>query len=252
MSLRTREDFNLSLESFSGPLDLLIYLINKNKVDIYDIPIVKITDQYLEYLSTVQEDILDAMSEFLIMASTLISIKTRMLLPRHNEEEEDPRLELAQQIVEYQRFQNIAKAMSELEKKGFKSLVRNESLPEEVQKFKYKPNIYEIFNNVDEILLRDTFTQLIKQAFDRIDQQRVGFGSIDEEVYTIEEQMLVIKAYFKNGRKLCFSKVIFKMKSKLEIIVTFLALLELVKLGEYRITQSDIYEDINISVVENG
>ena len=130
---------DVKLNVFEGPLDLLLHLIEKNKVNIYDIPIVTITEQYLDYVNHMEEEDLDVMSEFLVMAATLIRIKSKMLLPKvteEDEEEEDPREELVRRLLEYKMYKYAASELKDLELDGAKAFYKKESIPAEVKNFK--------------------------------------------------------------------------------------------------------------------
>ena len=135
----------VKLQAFEGPLDLLLHLIEKNKVDIYDIPIVEITDQYLETIRQMEEEDMNVMSEFLVMAATLLDIKCRMLLPREKDEEgqeEDPRSELVEKLLEYKAYRYMALELKDMEVDAQKAFYREPSLPPEVKNYR-QPVDYE-------------------------------------------------------------------------------------------------------------
>ena len=131
-------EISYKLESFEGPLDLLLHLIEKNKVNIYDIPIAMITDQYLEYVKHMEEESLDVVSEFLVMAATLLDIKARMLLPKEvNEEgeEEDPRAELVARLLEYKTYKYMSLELKDMELDAEKIFYKSPTIPKEVEKY---------------------------------------------------------------------------------------------------------------------
>ncbi|MBQ6835061.1 MAG: segregation/condensation protein A, partial [Lachnospiraceae bacterium] len=131
-------EISYKLESFEGPLDLLLHLIEKNKVNIYDIPIAMITDQYLEYVKHMEEESLDVVSEFLVMAATLLDIKARMLLPKEvNEEgeEEDPRAELVERLLEYKTYKYMSLELKDMELDAEKIFYKSPTIPKEVEKY---------------------------------------------------------------------------------------------------------------------
>ena len=131
-------ELSYKLEKFEGPLDLLLHLIEKNKINIYDIPIAKITDQYLEYVSRMEEESLDVVSEFLVMAATLLDIKARMLLPREvseEGEEEDPRAELVERLLEYKTYKYMSLELKDMEVDADKVFYKAPTIPREVEKY---------------------------------------------------------------------------------------------------------------------
>lgn len=239
-----KTDLELNLEAFQGPLDLLLHLIEKNKVDIYDIPIVTITDQYIAYLERMQEHRLEVMSEFLVMAATLIAIKTRMLVPKHFEEEEDPRSELVQQLLEYRYFQQVAEGMAELEKHGYRALVKEQTLPEEVRKFEYKPDPEELFSGVELNALYATFLDLLQRMEDRIDVERSRFKEVHEDQWTITDRMEFLRDFLSVTGRGTFREVMERAQSKLQLVVTFLAMLEMMKIGEILVSQEETFGEI--------
>ena len=143
---------DVKLNVFEGPLDLLLHLIEKNKVNIYDIPIVSITEQYLDYVNNMEEEDLDIMSEFLVMAATLIKIKSKMLLPKDEEEEEDeddPREELVRRLLEYKMYKYAASELKDLELEGNKMLFKKATIPAEVKNVKQDVDPYELISKAD-------------------------------------------------------------------------------------------------------
>lgn len=236
-----KNSFEITFEDFKGPLDLLLHLLEKNKVDIYDIPIIEITKQYIDYIEKV-ENKLTVASEFLVMASTLISIKTRMLLPKHDEDEEDPRTELVQQLLEYRCFKEIGEKLGQFQGEGQKAIIKNATIPEEVKKFEYKPNVDDLFKNVDIHELEKIFTEVLRRAKDRIDTLRHDFNSVKEDKWTVEEMILNLRKEIDGTKKRRLSEILNKCKSKLHIVVAFLALLEMIKFGEVKIVSIDCDE----------
>ena len=200
----------LKLQVFEGPMDLLMHLIEKNKIDIYDIPIVTITDQYLEYVRQMEHSDMNVTSEFLVMAATLLDIKSRMLLPREENEEgeeEDPRDELVKRLLEYKMYKFMSEELRE------KSRVR-------------------------------------KRRKSRVDPIRSGFGKIHREVISVSDKTLYIRAYLKSHPHADFREMLEREDSKEEIIVTFLVILELMKHQKIRITQEEAFGKILIDLVD--
>ncbi len=242
-----KNNLEINLNDFTGSLDLLLHLIEKNKVDIYDIPIVEITDQYIEFIEKT-EDKLNIASEFIVTAATLISIKTRMLLPKH-EDEEDPRTELVNQLLEYKYYKMISERLHELEKEGNKVIIKGTNLPDEVIQYEYKPNVDELFSGTNTEELCNIFEKLLKNFNDRIDTIRSGFDRVIDDKWTISDRIDYLRKFCKEKIKFSFSELMKEATSRLQIVVTFLAILELTKLGELGISQDKFNTDINIEVI---
>ena len=198
-------ELTVKLQVFEGPLDLLLHLLDKNKVNIYDIPIVEITNQYMEYIREMKRQDLNVMSEFLVMAATLIDIKSKMLLPAketEEEEAEDPRAELVEQLLEYKMYKCIS---------------------------------YE---------LKDR--QMDAEQEDKIDPVRSKFGKIEKEEVSLSDKMVYLEQYAMTHPHFSFRSLLEAQCGKMEIIVTFLAVLELMKMGKITIYQDKIFDDIRI------
>ncbi|MFA6078689.1 MAG: segregation/condensation protein A [Candidatus Omnitrophota bacterium] len=231
--------YKVKLDVFEGPLDLLLYLIKKEEVDIYDIPISKITDQYLEYLELMQLLDLNIAGEFLVMAATLMHIKSRMLLPPDQveleQDEEDPRAELVARLLEYKKFKEAATELSQMEATQKHFFARVGLSKEEESKFKgdefFEASLFDLitaFTKVLKEIPRDIFHEVIKDEF-----------TVSEKIHDILH-MLVEKP------TLFFLDLFKAAKHKIEIITIFLALLELIRLKEVIIRQSAAFEDIEI------
>ena len=168
------------LEKFEGPLDLLLHLIDKNKVDIYDIPIVEITRQYLDYVSHMEREDLNVVSDFLVMAATLLDIKSRMLLPAEvNEEgeEEDPRAELVARLLEYKRYKLMAQELLDMEEDAQGVLFKQPSIPKEVAKYEPPVNLDELLDGLTLAKLKRIFESVMKRQQDKVDPTRRHPGS---------------------------------------------------------------------------
>lgn len=239
----------VKLQAFEGPLDLLLHLIDKNKVNIYDIPIVEITNQYLEYIREMQRHDLNVMSEFLVMAATLIDIKSRMLLPAEvNEdgEEEDPRQELVEKLLEYKMYKYMAYELKDCQVGAQKVLYKDATIPKEVEEYKQPINMEELIGDLTLSRLQSIFKSIIKKQVDKIDPIRSKFGKIEKEEISLEEKMLFIEEYIKENVEFSFRKILEKQSSKMQVIVTFLAILELMKTGKIVILQENTFDDIKI------
>ena len=239
----------VKLEVFEGPLDLLLHLIVKNKIDIYDIPIVEITNQYMEYIRNMQREDLNIMSEFLVMAATLLDIKCRMLLPKEvNEEgeEEDPRQELVEQLLQYKMYKYIAYELKDREMDSDMVLYKSPSIPEEIEKYVEPVDLDKLLGDLTLQKLNSIFKDVMKRQTDKIDPVRSKFGKIEKEEVTLSDKFTYIHSYMRDHKTFSFRQLLEKQHSKMHIVVTFLAILEMMKLGEIRVEQEETCGDIMI------
>ena len=177
----------VKLEAFEGPLDLLLHLIEKNKVNIYDIPIVEITDQYMEYIHQLPSEDLDVMSEFLVMAATLLDIKSKMLLPPEvNEEGEelDPREELVQKLLEYKMYKYMSYELKDREKDASFCFYKEPSIPDEVKAYRPPVSIEELLGDMTLAKLHAIFRDIMKRQENRMDPVRSKFGNLKKRRLT--------------------------------------------------------------------
>lgn len=254
MGLRKKEVVTMAipvkLEAFEGPLDLLLHLIEKNKIDIYDIPIVEITEQYLEYIKQMQSRDMNVMSEFLVMAATLIDIKCKMLLPKEvNEdgEEEDPRAELVQKLLEYKMYKYMSLELRDLQVDAARNLYREQRLPKEVEAYRQPVNYEELVGDMNLNKLHEIFKSIVRKQEDKIDPIRSRYGNIEKEEIDMDVKTLYVEAYAKEHKTFSFRKLLENQSSKMEVIVTFLIILELMKTGKINISQEEIFDDIIIT-----
>ena len=241
---------SVKLEVFEGPLDLLLHLIEKNKIDIYDIPIVVVTEQYLEYIRAMQTEDMNVMSEFLVMAATLLDIKCKMLLPKEvNEEgeEEDPRAELVQKLLEYKMYKFMAFELRDKQVDAGKIWYKKPMLPKEVAEYRYPINYEDLIGDMNLAKLHDIFKSVMRRQEDKIDPIRSQFGKIEKDEINLEEKQLYIEEYVKNHKYFSFRELLEKQGSKMEVIVTFLAILEMMKQGIILIEQQATFADIMIT-----
>lgn len=245
----------VKLEAFEGPLDLLLHLIDKDKINIYDIPIVKITEQYMEYVRAMETKDMNVMSEFLVMAATLVNIKSQMLLPQDEnipeEEKEDPRRELVERLLEYKMFKYVSDELKDKQIDASKLMFKEPSIPEGISDYKEEINIEDLLNDLTLAKLQDIFKSVIKKQVDKIDPIRSTFGKIEKEEINVADKILYIEAYGKLHKNFSFRKLLEEQSSKMEIIITFLGVLELMKLGCINIEQDNIFDDIRISYNSN-
>ena len=244
----------LKLQVFEGPMDLLMHLIEKNKIDIYDIPIVTVTDQYLDYMRQMEHDDMNVTSEFLVMAATLLDIKSRMLLPKEEnedgEEEEDPREELVRRLLEYKMYKYMSEELREKNRHAGYSYFRQQDLPEEVRSYVPPLNYEELIGDRTAQSLRAVFAEVLKRKKSRVDPIRSGFGKIQKEEISVADKELYIRAYLQRHPHADFREMLELEDSKEEIIVTFLVILELMKNQKIRITQEEAFGKILIDLVE--
>lgn len=248
-------EISYKLENFEGPLDLLLHLIEKNKVSIYDIPIVLITEQYLEYVSNMETQDLDVVSEFLVMAATLIDIKSKMLLPVDETaecEEEDPRAELVRRLLEYKTYKYMAGELEEREEGAQLLLYKDPTIPKEV--LKYEPPI-ELDNLLDGLTLaklQKIFESIMRREEDKIDPVRSSFGTIRKEPVSLEQKIESILSFARIHKNCSFRQILEKQANKVDVVVTFLAVLELMKIGKIKLTQEEIFDDMYIEITDKG
>jgi len=247
--LEVHMELSYKLEKFEGPLDLLLHLIEKNKVNIYDIPIAEITDQYMEYVRQMDEENLDVVSEFLVMAATLLDIKARMLLPKEvNEEgeEEDPRAELVQQLLEYKMYKCMAYELRDRQIDAEKVWFKAPTIPPEVLAYEEPVDVNELMSGVTLARLNDIFQSIIKKQADKIDPVRSKFGRIEKEEVSLSDKMTYVEEYSLHHGHFSFRSLLEAQSGKMEVVVTFLAILELMKMGKIVVSQEYTFDDIKI------
>ena len=239
----------VKLEVFEGPLDLLLHLIDKNKIDIYDIPIVEITAQYMEYIRNMQREDLNVMSEFLVMAATLLDIKCRMLLPRvvnEDGEEEDPRKELVEQLLQYKMYKYMAEELRDRQVESDFVMYKKPTVPEEVQEYEEPVDLDELLKDLTLSKLHTVFQDVLKRQDEKIDPVRSKFGKIEKEEVTVKEKLSYIREYLDGHQRFSFRQLLERQKSRMQVVVTFLAILEMMKMGTIRVEQQGICDEIMI------
>ncbi len=245
-----RPVYEVRLEAFEGPLDLLLHLIREHEIDIYDIPIAAVTGQYLEYIRLMETLDLALAGEFLEMAATLIRIKVRMLLPRpidENAEEEDPREQLVRQLVEYKRFKEAAQTLSSHE------LQRRDHFQHGVDTSAYHTmdedeiETGDFLRDVTLFDLVDCLREVLARIPERIDVHEVNLDQI-----SVEDQLEFIRERIRNSDMICFRDLFSSASGRAEIVTTFIALLELIRLGEIIAAQSLLFGEIEIKTRTEG
>ncbi|MGK5508095.1 segregation/condensation protein A [Brevibacillus formosus] len=243
--------YSIKLDSFEGPLDLLLHLIDKAEVDIYDIPVAEITEQYLATIDKMQELQLDVASEFVVMAATLLSIKSKMLLPKKEEQvfqqfldmdvdEIDPREELVARLLEYKRYKMLAENLREME------IGRNQVFTRPAENL--SPYVREEDHTVTNVTLYDLINALEKLVKKTKEKEPITKVSRDE--ISIKDRMTEIRQAVRRGGMVRFSELFTQGATRTEIVTTFLALLELMKAKHITCVQNQLFQDIIIC--ENG
>jgi segregation and condensation protein A len=234
------QEYKVKLEVFEGPLDLLLFLIKRDEVDIYDIPIEHITKQYLDFMELFKMLDLDVAGEFVVMAANLIYIKSRALLPVHAQppdeeaEEEDPRWELVRQLLEYKKFKDAAAQLGqrEADRQGIFARAAESAEPAPERPLG-EVSVFDLIN---------AFNKVLK----RIEDKREDLAEIFEENFTVADKIDLILKITAGGVALKFTEMFAEAASRGEIVVTFLAMLELVRLKQLRCVQPEPFAEIEI------
>lgn len=240
----------VKLEVFEGPLDLLLHLIDKNKIDIYDIPIVEITNQYMEYIQAMEREDLNIMSEFLVMAATLLDIKCRMLLPKEvndEGEEEDPRQELVNQLLEYKMYKMMSYELKDRQIDGEQTFCKSPTIPDEVLDYVEPVDLDRLLGDLTLAKLNRVFQDVMKRQADKIDPVRSKFGKLEKEEVTLPDKLDYVSSYAREHKQFSFRELLSSQSSRTQIVVTFLAILQLMKEGTIYIEQEQPFDDILIS-----
>jgi segregation and condensation protein A len=226
---------NIKIPAFEGPFDLLLHLIRENKLDIYDIPISVITSQYLEYIEIMKELNLEIAGDFLVMAATLIQIKSRMLLPPDEEaaaeEQEDPRLDLVQRLLDYQKYKEAASDLRTKEEEWMK-VFHKEPLAEEGEE---EGELYLFDLSLFDLL--DAFKKILDKAPPEI-------VSITRETLTVKDKISMIMEIIEGKEAVRFEDLFRDGISRVQLIITFISLLELIRLGLARVYQEKDFGNI--------
>lgn len=245
----------VKLPVFEGPLDLLLHLIDKNKIDIYDIPIVEITEQYMDYIRQMQQEDLNIMSEFMVMAATLLDIKCKMLLPKEvNEdgEEEDPRDELVQKLLEYKMYKYMSYELRDRMADASRCVYKESTMPKEVLNYRPPVDVEELIGDLTLARLQEIYRSIIRRQEDKLDPIRSKFGKIEKEEVSLEDKMSDLHRYALTHKTFSFRGLLEKQAGKIQVIVTFLAILELMKMGVIQISQEHLFDDIRITSLKYG
>jgi segregation and condensation protein A len=239
---------NIKVSNFEGPFDLLLHLIKKNEMDIYNISIYEITNQYLQYLKEFKEMDLEITSEFIVVAATLLEIKSKMLLPKDKtkeieNEEVDPRKQLIEKLIEYRKFKHAAEFLRM--KKNETGLIFYKK-PEVIEDNREKQFKEDLFKGITMLDLYNLYNELINRYRNKLNTENIIQTQIPLDRYKVEDKMEEIKSIMNNNSRISFSFIINQCSAKLEIVVTFLALLELIKIRTVKVVQEDNFNDIHI------
>ena len=241
---------SIKVTNFEGPFDLLLHLIKKNEMNIYDINIVEITNQYLEYLKSMKEMDLEVTSEFIVIAATLIEIKSKYLLPKnkeeHSEEEVDVEKELLNKLIEYRKYKAVAENLKMLEQ-GTGIMISKK--PEIIEEDNKNTEEIDFLKNITMVDLYNSYNNLMQVYLNKMNTDNIINKKILLDEYKIEDKMEELKRELESFGKIHFTKLIYGYSSKLEIIVTFLALLELIKIRSVIVIQESNFKDIYLERV---
>jgi len=242
---------SIKVTNFEGPFDLLLHLIKKNEMDIYDINIYEITNQYLEYLKTMSEMDLEVTSEFIVIAATLIQIKSKRLLPKNKEEiskeeENDVEAELLNKLIEYRKYKLIAENLKMLEQGAG---IMFSKKPEIIEEDNKNTKEIDFLKNVTMLDLYNLYNNLMQQYINKMNIDNIINKKILVDEYKIEDKMEELKKALDLFGQVYFSKLIIGYSSKIEVIVTFLALLELIKIRSVKVIQESTFKDIYLERV---
>ena len=231
--------YKINIDNFQGPLDLLLFFIQRDKLDIYDIPISKITNDFLKYISYLSKMNIDVGADFIYMASLLMNIKSKMLLPNDTideDEEIDPREDLVLKLIEYKKYKDISNELSNLMDNyslTHKTIIQDDydSINKNNEFLNQKFDLYDIIK---------TYSDLINNIENTSDYE------LHFEEISVSDQVNFIRDILKNEKKITFSNLIKKFNNKIFLIYTFIAILEMIKNKEIRIEQKKIFSDIYI------
>jgi segregation and condensation protein A len=240
-------DYRIKLPVFEGPLDLLLFLLRKNELDIYDIPIAQVTRQYLEVLYAMKDLSLEVAGEFFVMAATLMEIKSRMLLPKHqqaidpnaDEDDLDPRWELVHQLLQYKKFKEAAGNLGQMSLDVQNRLTRPDSA--------FAPPSERPLQHVDRIDLWNSFNLVLRRL-----AEKLVVGEIHAEQVTVADQMEYVLEHIKTQKSFVFSQLLEGKITLRRLVATFLAVLELTRLGKLRLQQDESFTDILCTAVEQN
>ncbi|MFL3051229.1 MAG: segregation and condensation protein A [Candidatus Neomarinimicrobiota bacterium] len=238
-------NYQIELENFAGPLDLLLFFIRRDEIDIMDIPISHITEEYLSFIEAVQKLNISFAGDFILMAATLMRIKAKMLLPSIIEEDdeafEDPRTALVQRLLEYQRYKEVANNLSEMGNLQSKKFQYSFSSKDKDLEVEY-PEFYLEDVTIFEIV--NIFNKLLESIPPPLQYD------VEKEEIKIKEKLALILSYFVGKNQILFSELFPKFSSRQDLVVTFIAVLELIRDGHIRVQQKNLFDDILLEKIK--
>ncbi len=240
---------NIKIENFEGPFDLLLHLIKKNKMDIYDIKIYDITSQYLEHIKVMEKFDLEVASEFIVIAANLLEIKSKLLLPKsksdsEEEEEKDPRLELVSKLLEYKKYKRVAGVLKGRE---INTGVVYTKKPEIIDDSNDNKNFaIDLIKGITLLDLFNLYDKIMNRFLSKTNTENVISKQISIDKFRVEDKMEELLLYFNANDRMYFSKIKNQCENKIEVVVTFLALLELIKLRDVKVIQQWSFREIFI------
>ena len=244
------ELLKIKVADFEGPFDLLLHLIKKNKMDIYNVEIYKITNQYLESLNEMKEMDLEITSEFVVIAATLIEIKSKKLLPKvkveEEENEEDIEKRLMEKLIEYKRFKGVSEFFKERYTSSGEVYSKKPEVIEEIEKpdKKVVESFEDIFKNITLLDLYNIYNRILENYREKQNVANVVQKRIYVDKYKIEDKMNILIKRFENDEVVEFSSIMMESECKMETVVTFLAVLELIKIRVIKVYQEDNFGNI--------
>jgi len=232
--------YKINIDNFEGPLDLLLFFIQRDKLDIYDIPISKITNDFLKYISYLNKMNIDIGADFIYMASLLMNIKSKMLLPVTPSDEDegiDPREDLVLKLIEYKKYKDISDELSKVMNNY--NLTHKTTIKDE----------YELFDNHQELINQNLdLYDIIRTYADLINNiENITNYELDFEEFSVSDQINFIRDILKNKKEIFFSNLIKKFNNKIFLIYTFIAILEMIKSREIKIEQKKMFSDIYVT-----
>jgi segregation and condensation protein A len=245
---------NIKIENFEGPFDLLLHLIKKNQMDIYDIKIYEITNQYLQYLDKMKEMDLEITSEFIVIAATLLEIKSRMLLPKSIEDEisadleNDPTKELITKLIEYKKFKRISELYRKMEENTGMVFTKKAEIIEDNRD---KEDI-DFLKDITMLKLYNLYNELINRYNSKINRENIIEREIPVDLFKIEDKMVYLREKVTKNNHLYFSNLIKECSSKMEVVVTFLALLELIRIKNIKVIQENNFTEIYLERIDSS
>lgn len=249
-------EYNVKIShlNFEGPFDLLLHLIKKNEMDIYNIKIYDVTNEYLEYIKQMKEVDLEITSEFIVMAATLIEIKSKLLLPKFDNKEEDeidPRAQLVEKLIEYKKFKAVASFLRSRMKDIGQLFSKKPEIIDDRAKNNDNDN-EDILKNITMLDLYNLYNELLNRYRNKLNENNTLENHIVVDKFKIEDKMVELSSRLQRGNKYVFTEIIQTYESKMEVVVVFLALLELIRLKNVKVYQESNFKEIYIERLESN